>query len=242
MMKWRQASRISLMSDLDLFSYLPRARTVELPKRSIIYEPSRPADRLYMIVGGRVRISRIAEDGGNILLRVVGPEGLFGEHSLLPIDHGARETAVVLDTARLMSWTCEEIDERIEREPKLGVALCTHFCRENLSLVNRVTHLALYKTGPRVMIGLIELADRVGAPTPEGALRLNGLTHNAVAEYVGTSREIVTSEMNRLRRFGYLNYSRRYIDVFADAITENLRHEGITVRRNIRLSGVRAVA
>jgi CRP-like cAMP-binding protein len=33
---------------------------------------------------------------------------------------------------------------------------------------------------------------------PDGAMQMPPLTHQMIAEYVGTSREIVTSEMNRL--------------------------------------------
>ena len=125
-----------------------------------------------------------------------------------------------------MSWSTEDIERQIEREPRLGLALLEGFGANNLLLRDRVAALALYKTGPRVMLALVQLAKTVGEPTPTGALRINGLTHQSIADYVGTSREIVTSEMNRLRRLGYVEYSRRYIDVFADALAEWLRQQG----------------
>ena len=59
-----------------------------------------------------------------------------------------------------------------------------------------------------------------------GAVRLTGLTHQAIADYVGTSREIVTSEMNRLRRLGYLTYSRLYTDIYVSALSEWMRQQG----------------
>ena len=49
------------------------------------------------------------------------------------------------------------------------------------------------------------------------------LTHQAIAEYVGTSREIVTSQMNHLRQAGFLRYSRRGVQVYADALREHLK-------------------
>jgi Mn-dependent DtxR family transcriptional regulator len=52
------------------------------------------------------------------------------------------------------------------------------------------------------------------------------LTHQAIADYVGTSREIVTSELNRLRRLGYVNYSRLYTDIFVSALSEWMRQQG----------------
>jgi CRP-like cAMP-binding protein len=80
-----------------------------------------------------------------------------------------------------------------------------------------------------VTLALIQLARTNGSSTPQGATRLTGLTHQAIADYVGTSREIVTSEMNRLRRLGYLSYSRLHTDIYLSALTEWMRQQGTRV-------------
>lgn len=49
------------------------------------------------------------------------------------------------------------------------------------------------------------------------------LTHQLIAEYVGTSREIVTFQMNHLRQLGYIRYSRKGIEVYLQALKEHLR-------------------
>jgi hypothetical protein len=68
-----------------------------------------------------------------------------------------------------------------------------------------------------------------GPPMPDGSLRVASLTHRTIAEFVGTSREIVTFQMNRLRRIGLVRYSREDIDVYAQAPRENLRQHGRSV-------------
>ena len=52
------------------------------------------------------------------------------------------------------------------------------------------------------------------------------LTHELLAQYVGTSREIVTHYMNQFRRQGYLGYSRKGISLYRDAFKEWLRQDG----------------
>jgi Mn-dependent DtxR family transcriptional regulator len=53
------------------------------------------------------------------------------------------------------------------------------------------------------------------------------LTHQVISEYVGTSREIVTFQMNHLRQKGLLRYSRKGIQVYTDALREHLQaHTG----------------
>jgi hypothetical protein len=52
------------------------------------------------------------------------------------------------------------------------------------------------------------------------------LTHQLIADYTGTSREIVTMELNRLRRLSAIGYARAYIDLHKDALASELRNEG----------------
>ena len=65
----------------------------------------------------------------------------------------------------------------------------------------------------------------------DGSFRISALTHHTIAEYVGTSREIVTFQMNRLRRMGLLRYSRRHIDIYSQAMVEALRQSGVSAPR-----------
>jgi hypothetical protein len=58
-----------------------------------------------------------------------------------------------------------------------------------------------------------------------------------IADYVGTSREIVTFQMNRFRRLGLIRYNRRYIDVYSGAVTEALRQDGLMLKMERRESG-----
>jgi CRP-like cAMP-binding protein len=64
-------------------------------------------------------------------------------------------------------------------------------------------------------------------------MRFESLTHQTIADYVGTSREIVTSEMNRIRQLGLIHYNRHYIDVYPNAVAEALRHR-IAPERDLR--------
>jgi CRP-like cAMP-binding protein len=79
------------------------------------------------------------------------------------------------------------------------------------------------------MVSLIQLATTLGTPTADGAMRIVALTHHTIAEYVGTSREIVTFQLNRLRRLGMLRYSRKYMDIYTDAMKSVLREQGVAL-------------
>jgi CRP-like cAMP-binding protein len=209
--------------------FLPTKRAVEFAKGQTIYEPTCPARYLYLVISGRVRISVTDQNGAQVLLRLACPEDIFGESSLVLEEHAPPpESAVTLTPVQVMAWSPEEVERNIESQPALSLRLMKFAAQRNAQLQNRLNSFFAYNTAKRVAIALVELARGAGQRTPEGALRLNGLTHRDVAEYAGTTREIVTSEMNRLRRVGYLQYSRGCIDVFGDALVELMREQGVT--------------
>jgi CRP/FNR family transcriptional regulator, cyclic AMP receptor protein len=224
----------------DPLTYLPRKPVQEFAKGRAIYDAQHPPNDLYVVILGRVKISNMAEDGCQTVGRIVRAEGLFGESCLIgPLNR--RESASALDNVTLMSWSRAEIEQQVEREPRLGIALSQYLVRECLELQDRIESMAVHKTPERVMLALLQLASDLGTPAPDGASRVASLTHHTIAEFVGTSREIVTFQMNRLRRLGLIRYSRKYIDVYAPAMRENLKRQGTCIPRGVEEVAHRAV-
>jgi CRP/FNR family transcriptional regulator, cyclic AMP receptor protein len=95
----------------------------------------------------------------------------------------------------------------------------------------RLQGFALDKTPVRVARSLLRFAGRVGEPQSDGSVRIPPLTHQAIAEYVGTSREIVTSQMNLLRQRGYLTYSRKGINIQMEHLREYLQGEAVNTEK-----------
>ena len=212
----------------DPLTYLPRKPVQQYAKGRIIYDGEHPPNDLYVVILGRVKISNTAEDGCQTVGRIVRAEGLFGESCLLAPTNRS-ETATGLDNVTLMCWSRADIEAQIDREPRLGIALSQYLVRQCLELQDRIESMAVHKTPERVMLALLQLASDLGSSTPDGALRVASLTHHTIAEFVGTSREIVTFQMNRLRRLSLIRYSRKFIDVHGTAMRENLKQQGMSI-------------
>lgn len=210
----------------DPLTYLPRKPIQEFARRRVIYDPQQPRCGLYLLMLGRVKVTSNAVDGFVTVGRIVCSEGLFGESALIGGETRS-ESAVTLDDSSIMSWTRAEIEQQIEREPRLGIALSQFLVRQCIELQDRIQSMAMHKTPERVMLALLQLAGSVGTPATDGSTRIGCLTHHTISEYVGTSREIVTFQMNRLRRMGLLRYSRKHIDIYAHSMRQELRAQGI---------------
>lgn len=218
---------------VDPLAYLPRKAVQIVPKGKAIYDSLSVSDRLYLVVQGRVKVTATADDGCQTVTGIVREEGLFGESCL--IGAGPRsETAVSLEEVVLMAWTREEIEDQIDREPQLGWALAQYLVGRCVELQSRIENAANYKTPERVMLALVQLAKELGEPMEDGSTRVAALTHHTVAEYIGTSREIVTFQLNRLRRMGMVRYTRKHIDVYSQSIEDDLRRQGLALPQTLR--------
>lgn len=214
----------------DPLNYLPSKTVQEFAKNRVIYDADNPARDLYVVILGRVKITTAAGDGGGTIGRIVPTEGFFGESSLIgPLSH--TEAAVAIDHVTLMSWSRDEIEQQVQGEPRLGIVFSQYLVCESLELQDRIESMAVHRTPERVMLALIQLAASLGSPMPDGSLRVASLTHQTIGEFVGTTREIVTFQMNRLRRLGLVRYSRKFIDLYPLAMRETLREAGVCIPR-----------
>lgn len=208
----------------DALMYLPRKSVVDYRRGDIIFDENSPSEAINLVVQGRVKVTVPSVDGAQTVVDIFNTDDFFGESALL----GGRtipQCAVALDNVTLMSWTRQEIEDQIERQPRLGIALLQMLVKRGLDYEARLQSFALDKTPERLIRALLRFADHLGAPGEDGSARIPPLTHQAISEYVGTSREIVTFQMNQLRQAGFLRYSRRGIQVYAEALREHLKSQ-----------------
>jgi len=208
----------------DALVYLPRKGVTEYRRGQVVYDDQHPAFGLYLVVQGRVKVSITMEDGSQTVTGVYCGDDFFGECALLGKSE-RQERATALETTTIMAWTTEEIEDQIERQPKLGMALIQILVERCLDFEERLQSMALDKTPQRVAMSMLSFAHRLGTVGPDGAVHIPPFTHQLLSEYIGTSREIVTFQMNHLRQQGFLRYSRKGIEVFTQALGEHLRRQ-----------------
>jgi len=208
----------------DPLAHLPRSGILDYKKGQDVYSQDQPATGIYLVIEGKVKVSRTADDGRQVILDIYQTDEFFGEPALLHLSQRA-EQATALESSRLMSWSIAEIEDIITKRPRLAVALLQILAQRNVEFGQRIESFSVDNIARRLARSLIRFSERLGTPEPDGALRVAPFTHELLSQYVGTSREIVTHYMNRFRREGYLRYSRKGIILYHDAFKEWLRQE-----------------
>jgi CRP/FNR family cyclic AMP-dependent transcriptional regulator len=206
----------------DPLAHLPCSSILEFQKGQTVYSPDQPCTGLFLVIDGKVKVSRLAGDGHQVVVDIYQPDEFFGESALLSLAHRA-EQATALENTKLMTWSATEIEDIVMRRPKLAVALLQILVQRTIDFGRRIESFSVDNIARRLARSLIRFSDRLGTQEPDGSIRMAPFTHELLSQYVGTSREIVTHYMNQFRRQGYLKYSRKGIILQRDAFKEWLR-------------------
>jgi len=206
----------------DPLAHLPCSTIVEYRKGQIIYSQDQPSTTLYLVIDGKVKVSRVADDGHQVVVDIYQADEFFGESAFLNLPHRC-EQATALENTKLMTWTTAEIEDIATKRPRLAVALLQILVQRTVDFTHRIESFSLDNIARRLARSLIRFSERLGVQDQDGSVRMAPFTHELLSQYVGTSREIVTHYMNQFRRQGYLRYSRKGIVLYRDAFKDWLR-------------------
>lgn len=202
----------------DALAYLPCSSVQEFGKGLQIYGPGNPPTGLYLVIDGRVKMSRVSENGVPVVIDILQTDDFFGESSLLH-DATESEQALALESTKVMNWSIPDIERLVEKEPRLAIALMQVVVRRGVDFARRLESFSMDGTAQRLARTLVQFADRVGSAVGVGgSITIAPLTHELLAQYVGTSREIISHHMSDFRAKGYVRYSRKGITVHRESI------------------------
>jgi CRP/FNR family cyclic AMP-dependent transcriptional regulator len=208
----------------DPLAYLPCSTIVEYRKGQNIQSQGLPARGICLVLAGKVKVCRQAENGREVVIDIYRPDEFFGESVLLGLPRSA-EVSVAIEDTKVITWTAEAIEEIATRTPQLALALMQLFVQRSIEFTSRIESFSTDNIARRLVRALIRFSERLGHLTEDGSVQSMPFTHELLSQYVGTSREIVTHYMNQFRSQGYVRYSRRGTMVYADALKEWLRQD-----------------
>jgi CRP/FNR family transcriptional regulator len=195
---------------------------VEYHKGQVIYNEDQPANGIYLVINGIVKVSGRADDDYWVVIDLYRHDEFFGESALLNRPSQS-EQAIALENTTLMAWTTSEIEGIVMNRPRLGVALLQVLVQREIDFTDRIESFLVDNLARRLARSLIRFSERLGKPESDGSVSMGPLTHELLSQYIGTSRAIVTLYMQQFRKQGYLQYSRKGIILYSDLLRKCLR-------------------
>lgn len=190
----RQLSRVlNVLSDEELERLIPHLTERRFKPRQVLFATGDPAERVYLILKGRVKVFQVADNGKEIILDVVGKGDVVGDMAI--VEDGERTaTAQAIEETMAVSISWEDFSHLLQQSPRLGFAMMELMARRLAGMQRTFMNIVSKPVSAR-------LADTLLARSEDGVIRL-GLTHQELAQIIGTSRETVTALLSRFVTLG----------------------------------------
>jgi CRP/FNR family cyclic AMP-dependent transcriptional regulator len=197
------------VSPADLASIASRLIERRYPKNATIVEEGLAGDYMYVIRQGRVKVTKASEDGREKIMDFLERGAFFGEMSLL--DQAPRSASVkTLEPSVLLALSRRDFLDLLRTSSDLALAVIQELTRRLREADVQASSISFLRVQERTR-GLLE---RMARPEQQfGGRRVTpALTHQQIADMIGTSRETVTRAIKELKTDGWLEQEgKRYV-------------------------------
>lgn len=206
------------MSDLELLATVPifsDLRSIDLDelysrmsnraykKNNMILMEDEFGDTFFIISNGSVKITRVSEDGREVILAILGEGDFFGEMSLL--DGQTRSAnAIAQEDAEVLILKRHDFLLFLEKFPKIAISLLTELAGRIRKSDQQIESFALSDAEQRIGITILRLAEELGT-IRSGVVQIRKLPYQQdIANMAGTSRETVSRMLKLLEEKGFI--------------------------------------
>jgi CRP/FNR family cyclic AMP-dependent transcriptional regulator len=194
----KKCSLFERLDDQQLQQIEAHSRSKDFPANTPVYLPAEKADHVFLLAKGLVKVSHLTADAKESILAFVESGELFGELALF--DGQSRDelvktmepsTVVMIPAARLQQLMADSTDVALAITKLVGLR------RQRIE--RRLKNLLFLSNRDRLVHLLLELAEQYGVSTDDGVRLRIKLSHQELANLIGSTRETVTVVLGQLR-------------------------------------------
>jgi CRP/FNR family cyclic AMP-dependent transcriptional regulator len=190
----------------------------------VIYHMEDPADALYFVREGMVKVSMYFPNGKEMILGILGQYDIFGELLLLPSERRPNQAEAVVDTT-LMVMPESDFQVLLQQQPRIAMkfiqVMSTRLWQAQLSQAE----VGAFDAPGRLANLLLRLAREFGQEGDRGTVIDLNLTQQDLAKMIGATRETVSHSLARLLEYGAVKRRRAPITVDEQMLQQFLDEE-----------------
>jgi len=192
----------------DLKAFLARdgdGRTiVEFRKGRTLFSQGDPANAVFYILKGKVKLTVLSQQGKEAVVAVMGPDVFVGEGCLA----GQRlrmATARALTDGSLVRLEKETMIRLLHEQPTFSELFTTHLLSRNVRVEEDLVD-QLFNSSEQRLARMLLLLAHVGKQK-ESEIVIPKVSQETLAQMIGTTRARVSSFMNKFRKLGLIEYN-----------------------------------
>ncbi len=213
--------RLQILHGLPFFADLPHADVKHVnhlfheygyaPNETICFAGD-PAERLFVVADGRVKLMRHSLSGKNVLLDMLTPGEFFGSLSALGEDVYP-DTAEAQTQSCVLSISAADFRHVLEKHPKVALKVLETTALRLRDAQERVRQLSALTVEGRVANVLLVLGKKFGRRSDVGLLIEAPLTRDDLAAMTGTTTESASRVMSQFQKDGLIQTGRKWVSI-----------------------------
>jgi len=197
---------VPIFSDLDegtIEQILQVGVRKTFSKHSYVLFENETGSALFVIIKGKVKVSRVNDDGKEVILTILNESDFFGEMSIL--DGLSRSANVIaMEDSDLFIIQRSEFLDLIQNHPEISIALLQELTQRLRAADVKIKSLSLKDAEGRVATVILQLADEIGR-IKQGIVEIEKLPYqHDLANMAGTSRETISRSLHTFAKKGFV--------------------------------------
>lgn len=170
-------------------------------KDSVVLLEHETGSALFVIADGKVKISRVSDDGREVILTILGESDFFGEMAILDgLTRSANVTAI--EDSELFIIQRNDFLDLLKTHPEVTISLLQELTQRLRAADMKIKSLSLKDAEGKVATVLLQLADDIGR-IKQGAVEIEKLPYqHDLANMAGTSRETISRTLHSFAKKG----------------------------------------
>lgn len=192
----------------ELDDVLALATSTLYPAGDTVFEQGQTADRFFLLLHGRLRVTQVTSEGQQVVVRMVNPGDLFGiAKALRRLDYPGTAAAVV--DSVVLAWPMSTWEGLLERHPSLAVNAMQTMGSRLLEAQQRLRELSTEEVERRVAHTVLRLANQSGRKEDRGVRIDFPVSKQDIAEMTGTTLYTVSRILTAWEKAGLVDGGRQ---------------------------------
>jgi CRP/FNR family transcriptional regulator len=189
---------------------LATARRRAVARNAVVYTPGDPSDAVFFVEHGRVKIVRTTAGGESSIIGIRNLGDIFGELGWMAAAPRAT-SAVAIEPSTVVAVPAPEFERILRHDPAIAKTFVRGLSLRLRAAQEELTELSGKSVAGRLVDVLGRLASEHGV-SEDGTVRIAlNLTHQDLADLIGTSRETLTKELGVLADIGLVRVAHRTV-------------------------------
>lgn len=200
---YKEIPLLTSLSEEEFLLIEDNLNILNFSKGDTIFRYRDPASRMYIILEGEIKISKIMSDGKEQILYIYGPGQFVGAHNILSREN-YEYSAYALRPSRVLTVSSHDIHKVLKHNNDFLLEVLSQSFDRIRKAETLIDRLSVISTDVKVAKLLKTLISLYGKEKQDGVLIQYNITQEELGSLTGLSRETMSRKLNQFEDMGIL--------------------------------------